>query len=618
MTGRVGTFFRILNVRLRFVFLMVVIGVVAGNWESIMNHVDRWLPHAKAAPAGVEYFCPMHLNVVRDSPGNCPICGMPLVERPKSPASGPASRPGPVQVQLTPQKMDMGRIATSTVEFRLLAREFRLVGAVDYDETRQATITARVKGRLDKLLVNYTGQKVVKGDPLALIYSPDLLVAQQELLTAVKAAGENPSATGTVLVDAARRKLALWGLDDKQIEGIVREGKAQTHMTITSPITGIVIDKKALEGKYVMEGDELYKVADLSAVWLQAKLFENEIAGVSPGTAVEITSGAYPDDVFAGRIGFVAYTVDPATRTLAARVEVANPAEKLKPGMYVTATLRLPAGEVAELPAGLPTSRANGATTDALAKAYLALTAQYAGARPGGAAIDDLAKKADALAGDIPAAAALAARARELTGKDLAGQRNTFKAVSDAAIKVFEQAPASGPLYVAYCPMVKANWLAARPEIQNPYDEKMHDCGNILGPVQSVAAAGTARYAVGYYCPLHPGRLLDAPATCAIDNMPMRAVRAEKLLSVPESAVIDTGARTIVYRRSGAGVFDLVEVKLGPRAGEFFPVVAGLQAGDEVATAGAFLVDAENRLNPAAAAKYFGAVGSGDRKAGAE
>ncbi|MCY2925360.1 MAG: efflux RND transporter periplasmic adaptor subunit [Planctomycetota bacterium] len=616
MSGRIGTFFQILNVRLRFVFLMVVIGVVAGNWESIMNHLDRWWPwHATTASANVEYFCPMHLNIVRDQPGNCPNCGMPLVERPKTTATGPSSRP--VQVQLTPQKMDMGRIGTSDVDYRLLWREFRLVGAVDYDETRQATITARVKGRLDKLLVNYTGQKVRKGDPLALIYSPDLLVAQQELLTAVKGAAENPSPTAAVLVDAARRKLALWGLDEKQVDGIVRDGKAQTHMTITSPITGIVIDKKAIEGKYVMEGDELYKVADLSAVWLQAKLFENEIAGVSPGTAVEITSTAYPDEVFAGRIGFVAYTVDPATRTLAARVEVANPAEKLKPGMYVTATLRLPAGEVAELPAGLPTTRQAGPNTDELAKAYLALASEYADERPGGAAIEPLAAKADALAKDIPAAAALAGKVRELTGKDLAGQRNTFQAVSDAAIKVFEQAPASMPLYVAYCPMVKANWIAARPEIQNPYDKKMHDCGNILGPVQNLAAAQHARFAVGYYCPLHPGELFDTPATCAIDNMPMRAARVEKLLAVPESAVVDTGTRTIVYRQSGAGVFDLVEVKLGPRAGEFFPVVEALTVGDKVVTAGAFLVDAENRLNPAAAARYFGASGSGDRKAGA-
>jgi len=483
--GKAWTFFRIVNVRLRFIFLMVVIGVVVGNWEDIMNRYDRWRRPAQAtgtaavqdvAVQEVEYYCGMHPNIVKSEPGNCPICGMTLSKRVKvanTPATGALGR-----VQLTPLKMNMGRIGTTPVERRLLARETRTVGVIDYDETRRATITARVKGRLDKLLVNFTGQMV-------LLYSPDLLVAQEELLTASKARSGAQSSIGLIgdvnrnLIDSTRKKLLLWGLLEQQIDDIVKSGKAQPHVVITSPIAGIVIEKKALEGKYVVEGDELYTVADISTVWLQAKIFESDIQGIEPGTAVEVAATAYPNEIFAGRIAFVAYSVDAATRTVAARVEVANPDEKLKPGMYVTAIIRLPVGQVTELP-----------TTE-------------------------------------PAA-----------------------------------------------------------DVQDD-----------------------ARFATGYYCPIYPDRLFDKVENCPIDKFPLRQARVEKVLAVPESAIIDTGVRKVAYRQSAPGVFDMVEVRLGARAGEFYPVLAGLEEGDQVATAGAFLVDAENRLNPAAGAQYFGASG---------
>jgi len=504
LPGKAWTFFRIMNVRLRFIFLMVIIGVVVGNWEDIMNHYDRWRRPAQAAdqaPAqDVEYYCAMHPNIIKSEPGNCPICGMPLIKRAKT---GKAPLPAGVlgQVQLTPLRMNMGRIGTTPVEYRLLARETRTVGIIDYDETRRATITARVKGRLDKLLVNFTGQSVQQGDPLALIYSPDLLVAQEELLSAVKAQAEQKSAPGPTndmsqsLVESARKKLLLWGLSEQQVEDIVKRGKVETLVTISSPISGIVTEKKALQGKYVMEGEELYTVADLSTVWLQAKVFESDIAGIQAGTAVEVTSTAYPDEIFAGRITFVAYSVEASTRTVSARVEVANPDGKLKPGMYVAAAIRLPIGKVAEL-----------------------TTAELAASQPSSA-----------------------------------------------------------------------------PE--------GHDAAAGAGVQED------ARFAVGYYCPIYPDRLFDTPEDCLIDKFPLRRTRVEKVLAVPESAIIDTGARKVAYRQSVPGIFEMVEVQLGPRAGEFYPVTGGLKNGDQVATAGAFLVDAENRLNPAAGAQYFGASG---------
>jgi membrane fusion protein, copper/silver efflux system len=633
-------FLRILNVRLRFIVLMVVIGLVVGNWEDIMNHYDRWRRTTRATNVAetqpgetaeqVEYYCGMDPQVIKPEPGNCPICGMPLVPRvKKAKAPLPAGVLG--QVQLTPLKMVMGRIGTSPVEYRLLARETRTVGIVDYDETRRATITARFKGRLDKLLVNFTGQKVKEGDPMALIYSPDLLVAQEELLAAVKARGDRKPTTaslmygdlGQSIVESARRKLMLWGLSAGQVDDIIKRGKVETHVTIFAPMSGIVTEKKALEGKYVAEGEELYTVADLSSVWLQAKVFESDSWGIKPGTAVEVTSTAYPNEVFAGLIEFVAFSVDPATRTIAARVVVANPELKLKPGMYADAAIRLPVGKVEALPAGSPATgpaaasrpasapaAAPAVATDALAKAYLALAEGFLQDKPTAAAVQALAKEADALAARLPAAGELAAKTRLLEGKDIKAQCEAFQAVSGAAIKLLQQAPPKMALYIAHCPMLKADWITAGQDIRNPYSSQMRNCGSITSALKPSAISEETRFVVGYYCPVYPGQLFDKPAHCPIDKFPLKLARVEKVLAVPEAAIVDTGTRKVAYRETVPGTFDMIEVEVGPRAGEFYPVLSGLKEGDQVATAGAFLVDAENRLNPAIGAQYFGATGS--------
>lgn len=186
---RIWTFIRILNVRLRFIFLMVLVGLIVGYWENITNYYDRWQRPAVLADTvhsdAIEYYCPMHPHIVRQEPGSCPICGMPLSKREKSDRASLAE--GVLaQVQLTPYKLQMGRINTSPVSYQLLEREIRTVGIVDYDETRRAFIASRIKGRIDKLFVNFVGQHVEKGAPLASIYSPDLLVAQEELLSAIR------------------------------------------------------------------------------------------------------------------------------------------------------------------------------------------------------------------------------------------------------------------------------------------------------------------------------------------------------------------------------------------------------------------------------------------------
>jgi multidrug efflux pump subunit AcrA (membrane-fusion protein) len=623
--------FEILNVRLRFIFLMVLVGLVVGYWDNITNHVDRWLRPARApevAPGEqIEYYCPMHPNVIRSEPGNCPICGMPLSKRSKS-AQGVLPEGVLARTELTPLKVRMGRIGTTPVEYRLLSREIRTVGIVDYDETRRAFIAARIKGRVDKLMVNYVGQYVKEGDPLVWIYSPELLTAQQELLVTHQqlSLSHEPGGLGETtsrsIYEAARQKLLLLGITSEQLDQILQRGTPETHLTIYSPISGFVTEKKVLEGHYVNEGDDLYTVADLSRVWMQAKVFESESAGVEIGTAVEVTCTAFPSELFAGRITFIAYEVDPATRTVAARVDIANPDFKLKPGMYAQAVIRVPVGKVTEIEPPAATAATSSqstepapASTDHVTKAYLALTAAYAQDRIDPTAVAELVKQAKALAAETHGAVSLHAgavadEAAKLADKDLAAQRGALKTLSAQMIKLLRAQPAGRLLYVAHCPMVDADWVQDSDAILNPYmGREMPKCGVVTETVKPTAIVQDERYATGYFCPITPNRLYEKPELCPIDKFPFKYVKVEKVLAAPAAAVIDTGTRHIVYRESAPGVFDMLAVEVAPRTGEFYPVLGGVQAGERVATEGAFLVDAENRLNPAAAAQYFGASG---------
>jgi membrane fusion protein, copper/silver efflux system len=615
--------------------------VVAGNWEKIMNHYDRW--RRPAAPMAVqpgetvktqptaekEYYCPMHPNIIRSEQGQCPICGMPLAMRTKTEHGTELPPDVLARVEMTPLKVTMGRIGTTAVEYRLLSREVRAVGIVDYDETRRAFISARVKGRIDNLMVNYVGQQVKKGDPLAMIYSPDLLAAQDELLLAVRSLAQQQGKPGVdaakSLVDSSRAKLLLWGVTAEQITSIIERGKSDIHLAIYSPMTGIVTEKNVLEGRYVNEGDTLYTIADLSQVWLQAKIFEDEISGIKVKTAVEVTSTAYPNEIFAGQISFIAYVVDPATRTVSARVDVLNPEYKLKPGMYAQAVVRLPAGSVKEpaatASAGPPLPSSSGPTidTETFVRAYLTLTDNYVHDQTHVEAVTKLIEQAQMLKEHLDQNAAasienIIASARQLEGKSLAEQRKVLKPLSAAAIDfVRSHPPQKFTLFVAHCPMVDADWLTETQQIANPYyGSSMLKCGEITGEIRPSSMPPTTpdgRFVTGFYCPIYPDQVFKEPQICPIDKFPFKLMTIEKVPAVPEGAVVNTGTRRVVYRESSPGVFDMVEVVVGKRAGEFYPLVSGLKVGDRVATAGAFLVDAENRLNPAAASQYFGAAG---------
>jgi multidrug resistance efflux pump len=189
------------------------------------------------------------------------------------------------------------QVKVEAVEFRHLFREIQTVGQIDYDERGVASVAAWISGRIDKLFVDYTGLTVKKGAPLVLVYSPDLVTTQEEYLLAletldrVKASGNEETIRGAqALVDAAKKRLLLWGIHEDQVEEIETRKDASTHMTIFAPIGGTVIHKNALEGKYVKQGENLYQIADLSNLWILADIFESDVSSIHKGQPVEVTS----------------------------------------------------------------------------------------------------------------------------------------------------------------------------------------------------------------------------------------------------------------------------------------------------------------------------------------
>ncbi len=288
-----------------------------------------------------DWTCSMHPQIHQPKPGQCPICGMDLI-----PASsgGDEDGLGPRQLKLSETARQLAGIVTVPAERRFIPAEVRMVGKVDYDETRLGYITSWVPGRLDRLYVDYTGIQVSKGDHLVDIYSPDLIVTQEELIQALRAAEELKASglnsireTALETVDAVREKLRLWGLRPDQIEAIEQRGIPTDHLTIYASMGGIVIHKNALEGMYVETGTRIYTIADLSHLWVKLDAYESDLQMIRFGQKVELWTEAYPGEVFRGKVAFIDPVLDARTRTVKVRVNVPNPDGRLKPEMFVHA-----------------------------------------------------------------------------------------------------------------------------------------------------------------------------------------------------------------------------------------------------------------------------------------
>ncbi|MCG2810236.1 MAG: efflux RND transporter periplasmic adaptor subunit [Candidatus Aminicenantes bacterium] len=287
----------------------------ADSEEQATNKVQIWT-------------CSMHPQIKQPNPGKCPICGMDLI--PVSDSGD--SQVGKQELKLSENAMKLAGIQTAIVQRRYATTEVRLAGKVAFDETRLKYIAAWVPGRIDHLYVDFTGAEVKKGEHLVDLYSPELNTAQQELIEAKKTPLKN--------LDAVREKLRLWGLTHGQIKEMEESEKTKDHLTIFSPISGIVVQKNATEGMYVQTGSRIYTIADLSFVWIELDAYESDLSWIRYGQAVEFEAEAYPGERFAGKIAFIDPVLDPATRTVKVRVNVANSRGRLKPEMFVRAFIR--------------------------------------------------------------------------------------------------------------------------------------------------------------------------------------------------------------------------------------------------------------------------------------
>jgi len=293
-----------------------------------------------------KYACAMFCVPPMDRPGKCPICGMEMVEVQTDGGEEDAAA-SPRRLRLSPAAEKLAEIEVAPVERKFVTAEIRMVGKIDYDETRVGYITSWIPGRLDRLYVDYTGIPVQKGDKLVYLYSPELVSAQEELFQAKKAVQdlqdsglESIRSTARKTVLAVREKLRLWGLSADQIAEIEKRGTPSDHMTILAPMSGIVIHKNALDGMYVRTGTRIYTIADLSQVWVKLDAYESDLPWIRYGQEVEFETEAYPGQKFKGRIAFIDPYLMAKTRTVKIRVNVANPDGRLKPEMFVRAVVR--------------------------------------------------------------------------------------------------------------------------------------------------------------------------------------------------------------------------------------------------------------------------------------
>lgn len=342
--------FKTVQARLRFIAVLVAIGLVVGNWGTLTAYWERWTGPASGEPtagADTEYFCPMHPYIVRDSPKEkCPICHMDLARRKKGTGSAEPLPAGTVsRVQLSPYRVVLAGVQTWEVKYQPLARELTAFGTVEFDETKERHIAARQKGRIVKLNVNYTGQVVREGEELATLdvrYSPELTTTLEDLLRARQSGNRDQE-------EMASKRLRLWDIDDEQIKEFIRTGKVNTRLTITSPIHGHVTKKYQREGNFVEEGTPLYDVAGLDTVWIEAQVYEADQALLRVGQPIRATTTGLPGRLFEGTLSFIYPHLDENSRTLPVRFEVPNRSHELRPGMYATVTARVAPSQVNSL-----------------------------------------------------------------------------------------------------------------------------------------------------------------------------------------------------------------------------------------------------------------------------
>lgn len=294
---------------------------------------------ANETDAAKRYICPMMCTPPSTEPGRCPVCAMELVE-----ATGEIGGDG-ISVNIEPAARRLVGIQTVEAKLEEVERTIQTIGHIDFDASRMATISAYVDGRIEELFANYEGMKVRAGDDLALLYSPELFTAQTEYLSTSDATARVGRFSGSMedLSRLAREKLVELGMAPSQIEELERKQKPESRTRIKSPQSGTVLEKNVVEGEYLKTGKVMFRIADLSTVWMMLDLFPDDASAVRFGQQVEAEIDSQPGQVYVGRVAFISPTVDPQTRTVRVRVEFLNFDGNLRPGDYANATISVPA-----------------------------------------------------------------------------------------------------------------------------------------------------------------------------------------------------------------------------------------------------------------------------------
>jgi Cu(I)/Ag(I) efflux system membrane fusion protein len=323
-------------------------------------------PKATAsAEAPAKYHCPMHPQIIRDTPADCPSCGMKLVlikrAEPEAATDGAEVKPvdGRVPIVLSAERQQRIGLTTAQVERRELARTVRASATVQPDETKLARVAARFNGFVVDLKADYTGQALTNGQPLVSIYSLDLQAVQNDYQTMHRAMSsgriQQPSQGQKDLAqrryEFSRRKLELWNIADEEIKMLESVDSVPDECLLRSPISGHVLTLNAYEGLTFRPGDVLYEIADLSRVWLRTYIFEQDLQGLKVGQKAHVTFPYLEDKTFETTIAFIAPRVDPQTRRAEVRLEVDNTHHELRFDMWANVQLEVPMGEVLAVPA---------------------------------------------------------------------------------------------------------------------------------------------------------------------------------------------------------------------------------------------------------------------------
>lgn len=299
-----------------------------GSTEVIEGHEGH--DHASEDPT--IWTCSMHPQIKQEEPGDCPICGMDLV--PVSSLKSDGGEAHAEEIMMSEAAASLANIQTSRVSRGTPEKTIFLQGKVKADERRVKELTARFGGRIENLVVNFTGQYVEKGEKLGTLYSPELVTAQRELLEAISLRESRPR-----IYRAARAKLKLWDLTDEQIRAIEEKGEPEVYFDVLSPISGTVMKRHVAQGDYVKTGDPLFRVTDLSKVWVLFDAYESDIPWIREGDRLEFSIQSITGQTFETRVTWVDPFIDSKTRTASVRAELQNPDGDLKPEMYARGTL---------------------------------------------------------------------------------------------------------------------------------------------------------------------------------------------------------------------------------------------------------------------------------------